>query len=204
MTAWLMGRRVLAVGAGPALDAVALTFESLGATVVRTRPLTGAQEIATSFADAEIALGGAVDVLLHAGWALPETAPETLTLADWRDSFSADIDGRFLHAAEFARRAMASEVRGAILFLMPARDASAGRSLAATADGALDNLVKSLAVEWGRDGLRINAIASRTVERFLDAPANEQASLGALAAYLVSDYAAYVTGTVAGIDETAH
>ena len=62
--------------------------------------------------------------------------------------------------------------------------------------------MKTLAVEWARDGIRVNAIASRACEPGgLGDPA-VRVSLGHLAAYLASDYAAYVSGMVMGIDET--
>ena len=60
----------------------------------------------------------------------------------------------------------------------------------AAAAGALGNLTKTLGVEWARDGIRVNSILTR----------DAGSTLGNLAAYLVSDYAAYVTGAVMGID----
>lgn len=45
-------------------------------------------------------------------------------------------------------------------------------------------------VEWARDGIRVNSVLTRDTGD----------TLGNLAAYLVSDYAAYVTGAVIGID----
>ena len=65
----------------------------------------------------------------------------------------------------------------------------------------VENLVKSLAVEWARDGIRINAIASRACEVPPESDPELTQSLGNLAAYLLSDYAAYVSGTVMGVDE---
>ena len=59
----------------------------------------------------------------------------------------------------------------------------------AAAAGALGNLTKTLGVEWARDGIRVNAIQT----------GEDGETLGNLAAYLVSDYAAYVTGAVMGI-----
>lgn len=195
--AWLAGRRVLMVGAGPAAEAVAEALGAAGAAVrVARADLVDLTAIAALF-DA-----GEVDLLVHAGTPLPATAPEAIGLETWRETFSTDVDGRFLFAAEFARRIIAAPGRhGAILFLMPAFRTAPGRAAASTAHGALDNLVKTLAVEWGRDGIRVNAIASRTVEDFVSAPEAARAALGNLSAWLLSDYSAYITGTVVGIDE---
>jgi NAD(P)-dependent dehydrogenase (short-subunit alcohol dehydrogenase family) len=161
--------------------------------------------IAQDFDAAEAALGGGIDLLLHGGssfapaYADAPAHAEATGLAAWRASVSADIDRRFLQSAEFARRCIAGRRYGSILFLLPALTPAAGCFGQATVYGAIENLVKSLAVEWARDGIRINAIASRACE---PSPDSELAqSLGNLAAYLLSDYAAYVSGTVMGVDE---
>jgi NAD(P)-dependent dehydrogenase (short-subunit alcohol dehydrogenase family) len=197
MMPWLAGRRALVVGEGAAADAVANAITVAGGTVRRApAAMVDAATIEEQFDQGE------VDLLVHAGTTLPADAPESVTLDVWRETFSADIDGRFLFAAAFARRIIgAADRHGAILFLMPGFRAEPGRGLAGTAHGALDNLVKSLAVEWARDGIRVNAIASQAVSDFGGASTDKQASLANLAAWLLSDYAAYMTGTVAGIDE---
>src|SRR3546814_4101 len=76
---------------------------------------------------------------------------------------------------------------GAILFV-GAPEQALGADHAAAA-GALGNLTKTLGVEWARDGIRVNAVLTRSAGD----------TLGHLAAYLVGDYAAYVTGAVMGI-----
>lgn len=201
---WLAGRKVLVAGTGAAGDAIANGFERLGAIVVRERKaLADAAEIAASFASAESALGGPVDILVHSGSVIADAEPVAMTIEEWRSGFSADIDGRFLHAAEFARRTNDAKGRGSILLLLPSDRLAAGRSAKASAHGALDNLVKSLAVEWSRDAIRTNAIASIAVEDFAAQPAEVQTSLVNLAAYIASDYGAYITGMVMGVDELA-
>jgi len=194
---WLAGRRALVVGTGAAVDAVVGALAAAGAAVRRAdAAVVEAPEIAALF-DA-----GEADLLVHAGTELATEAAESVGLDRWRETFSADLDGRFLFAAEFARRIIAGEGRhGSVLFLMPGFRPGTGNGMTATAHGALDNLVKSLAVEWGRDGIRVNAVASRTVADYAGASAAERESLGNLSAWLLSDYAAYMTGTVAGIDE---
>lgn len=199
---WLAGRRGIVAGAGEAADVVADALEAAGAAIERLpAPSTDAPEIAQAFEAVAAKLGGAVDLLVHAGVAMPAVPAEAIDLDAWRASLSADIDGRFLFAAEFTRRLLVAETGGTILYLMPSPDAGAGRSASATADGALANLVKSLAVEWGRDGIRINAIRSRACEPGGLADAAVKDSLGHLAAYLSSGYGAYITGCLMGVDE---
>ncbi len=82
-------------------------------------------------------------------------------------------------------------------------------------------MVRSLAAEWGKHGIRLNAIApgsfptpgasSRLHPKELDGGGDprqkiplgrfgEHAELANLAAYLLSDYASYITGTCVTID----
>jgi NAD(P)-dependent dehydrogenase (short-subunit alcohol dehydrogenase family) len=199
---WLVGRRAIVAGAGDAADTVTSALAEAGAAIERlAAPSTDAPEIAQAFESIAAKLGGPIDLLVHAGVAMPAVSAEAIDLDAWRASLSADIDGRFLFAAEFTRRLLVAEAGGSILYLMPSPDAGVGRSASATADGALANLVKSLAVEWGRDGIRINAIRSRACEPGGLADVAVKDSLGYLAAYLSSGYSAYVTGCLMGVDE---
>lgn len=198
----LAGRHAMVAGTGAAVDSVAKALAALGARVTHIRnPSADAAAIAAAFVEADARQGRPVDLLVHAGAPLGNEAAETVSVEGWRHGFSADIDGRFLHAAEFARRRIAAHERGAILFLMPSPRICSGRAAQLSAHGALDNLVKSLAVEWGRDGIRTNAIASAVVDDFAAASSAAQASLGNLAGYILSDQGAYITGMVMGIDE---
>lgn len=110
-----------------------------------------------------------------------------LTHAEWRASLDAGLDRRFLGAQRFAERCRARGQGGAVLFV-GAPEQALGADQAAAA-GALGNLTKTLGVEWARDGIRVNSILTHETGE----------TLGNLAAYLVSDYAAYVTGAVMGV-----
>ena len=97
------------------------------------------------------------------------------------------LDRCFLGASEFADQCRTSGRGGAILFVGSPEQALGADQAAAA--GALGNLTKTLGVEWARDGIRVNSILTQ----------QDSETLGNLAAYLVSDYAAYVTGAVMGI-----
>ena len=127
------------------------------------------------------------DVLVHVAPPPPVRAVHELTHADWRTTLDAGLDQRFLLAQQFAARRRAAGRGGAVLFV-GAPEQALGSDHAAAA-GALGNLTKTLGVEWARDGIRVNAV--------LTGEGGE--TLGNLAAYLVSDYAAYVTGAVMGV-----
>lgn len=130
---------------------------------------------------------GGADALIHIAAAPLRRLLHEVSHAEWRETLDAGLDQRFLVARAFAAERREAGKGGAVLFV-GAPEQALGSDQAAAA-GALGNLTKTLGVEWARDGIRVNAI--QTLER--------GATLGNLAAYLVSDYAAYVTGAVLGV-----
>lgn len=131
---------------------------------------------------------GACDVLVHVP-PVPAVLPAHEIAADqWRATLDAGLDQRFHAARAFARACMDRGSGGAVVFV-GAPEQALGSDHAAAA-GALGNLTKTLGVEWARDGVRVNTVLTHCRE----------VTLGNLVAYLASDYAAYVTGAVMGID----
>ncbi|NBU84565.1 MAG: SDR family oxidoreductase, partial [Sphingomonadaceae bacterium] len=132
---------------------------------------------------------GEADIFVHIAPATSHVPAHEQSHEDWRRTLDAGLDQRFLQASEFAKQCQARGQGGAILFV-GAPEQSAGVDQAAAA-GGLGNLTKTLGVEWARDGIRVNSILTH----------RNDDTVGNLAAYLVSDYAAYVTGAVMGVDE---
>lgn len=132
--------------------------------------------------------GDACDIWVHIAPPTMTKPAHELSHDEWRASLAAGLDRRFLGAKAFADACRARGKGGAVLFV-GAPEQALGADQAAAA-GALGNLTKTLGVEWARDGIRVNSILTRDAGH----------TLGNLAAYLVSDYAAYVTGAVMGID----
>ena len=114
----------------------------------------------------------------------------------WRTEMNARLDSRFFYSSAFARKLIAEGRYGAILFLDEPDNAES--VLQAAASGAMNNLSKTLAVEWARVGIRMNQIVSKTVS---GGTPEELASLAAMATYLCSDFAAYVTGACVGVND---
>lgn len=130
---------------------------------------------------------GDYDIWIHVAQ-LPKIKPaHELTHIEWRESLDSGLDARFFGAKNFADQCRARGQGGAILYV-GAPEQALGADHAAAA-GGLGNLTKTLGVEWARDGIRVNSILTHQTGE----------SLGNLAAYLVSDYAAYVTGAVMGV-----
>jgi NAD(P)-dependent dehydrogenase (short-subunit alcohol dehydrogenase family) len=190
---WLTGRAALVAGEGEAGDIVAAALLAAGASVARCDPAGDHDTAAASLA----ATGLPVSILVHAGQSPSSVPAHEISPTSWRDALALELDSRFFLAAALARQCIAQKSPASILFL--ASPEQAGGAAQAAAGGALQNLVKTLAVEWARDGIRVNAIVSRHVPH----PQGEaqRNSLGALAAYLSSDYAAYITGALMGLDE---
>lgn len=130
---------------------------------------------------------GPSDLLVHVA-SPPDCRPaQAIAHADWRRMLDDGLDQRFFAARAFAAERRAAGRGGAVLFV-GSPEQSAGAAQAAAA-GALANLTKTLGVEWARDGIRVNTVLA----------AHDSPTLGTLAAYLLSDYAAYVTGMVTGV-----
>ncbi|ALH80339.1 SDR family oxidoreductase [Sphingopyxis macrogoltabida] len=138
-------------------------------------------------AGATLVADGDCDIWIHIAPPTATKAAHDLSHAEWRASLDAGLDRRFLGAKDFAAACRVRGEGGAVLFV-GAPEQALGADQAAAA-GALGNLTKTLGVEWARDGIRVNSILTRE-----DGP-----TLGNLVTYLVSDYAAYVTGAVMGI-----
>ncbi len=109
---------------------------------------------------------GRLDVLMaNAGIAGPTAAVEDIALTDWRHCVAVNLDGAFL-AAKFAAKLMKKQGDGVITFT----SSTAGqwgyphRSPYAAAKWAVIGLMKTLAMELGGDGIRVNAICPGSVE----------------------------------------
>lgn len=157
----------------------------------KTVQLAGAHpaiEAALNAAGATLLPVWGTDIYIHIASAPEHVPAHEQSHKAWRQALDAGLDQRFLQANEFAKHCRDRGHGGAVLFVGTPEQA-AGVDQAAAA-GAIGNLTKTLGVEWARDGIRVNSILTHRSDE----------TVGNLAAYLVSDYAAYVTGAVMGVD----
>jgi NAD(P)-dependent dehydrogenase (short-subunit alcohol dehydrogenase family) len=138
-----------------------------------------------------------------------------MDLAAWQKTVDVNIRGYFWCAIEAARR-MARQGKGAIVNIasVNAFRPMDGQACYSMTKAAIVNMTQGLAKEWGRLGIRVNALAPGIVEtRFaaaihqddrLRSTVERQVPLGRIAqpeemagavVYLVSDAASYTTGS---------
>lgn len=177
------------------------------------------QQIASAFDTLESTLGPITILINNAGGNFPVPA-ERLSDRGWRSIVQIVLDGTFFCSRELARRRIADGRGGAIVNISAtyAQNGGPGTAHSAAAKAGVNNLTQSLAVEWARDGIRVNGIAPG-VNLHEDLPAvmtatqaphpgntiplgrtGELREIGWAATYLCSPFAAFISGHTLVID----
>ncbi len=177
--------------------------------------------IVEAFDAVEDALGP-VGVLVNNAAANFPVAAEDLSPNGWRAVTDIVLDGTFLCSQELHRRCASRGAPGVILNILATQAFTGGPGMAhaAAAKAAVGNLTKSLAVEWGPSGIRVNALApglfpheemredlkALRTDPSVDArrqPAyrtGRRHEIGWAATYLCSPFAAFITGHTLVVD----
>ncbi|WP_300013204.1 SDR family NAD(P)-dependent oxidoreductase [Pseudonocardia sp.] len=181
------------------------------------------EDSVAAMADAARGLGPVHTVVANAGIAGPTAPLHEITLADWRDCLATDLDGVFLTFRAFVP-ALVAAGEGSLVAIssMTGKRPLHGRTPYAAAKMGVIGLVRTLAVELGPHGIRVNAVCPGAVAgpRIDDVVARQAAARGisaaealaaftgasplgrlveagevaAACAYLASDVAASITG----------
>lgn len=167
-----------------------------------------------------VELAGPIDILVNNAGVADTKASLELTEADWRRVLDTNLDGAWRVAQAVAKSMVAARRPGSIVniaSILGLRQAT--RLLAyAAAKAALIQVTKTLALEWARHGIRVNAIApgyvltemnrawfegdsgqamvKRVPQRRIGSPGDLDGALLLLA----SDAGAYMTGSVVVVD----
>ncbi|MFO1350513.1 MAG: SDR family oxidoreductase [Gammaproteobacteria bacterium] len=134
-------------------------------------------QVAALFEDVKSELGG-LDVLVNnAGIAGPTAKVEDIAIADWDKTLAVNINGMF-YCAKYATPLLKAAGDGAIINLssVAGRLGFALRSPYSASKWAVVGFTKSLAIELGPDGIRVNAIlpgvvAGERINRVISAKA---------------------------------
>jgi len=238
----LQGRHALVTGGGTGLGkAFALQLAAAGADVSlagrRTAPLEETAALiregggsahcisldvsdAVSVAAAFAALHAPVDILINNAGFAADTMLLDLEEDDWDRVFDANLKGSWLVARAAARMMIAAGIRGSVINIASVLGSAVQKGTApyAAAKAGLIHLTRAMALEWARNGIRVNAIApgyyytdmaaeyldsdsgramvKRILQRRLGAPEE----LGGAILLLASDASAYMTGSVVTVD----
>ncbi len=162
---------------------------------------------------------GRVDVLVNnAGGQFPSPA-EVMSPKGWEAVIRNNLNGTFFMTREVATRAMIPKKRGRIVMVtaMVARGFP-GMAHTGAARAVVENLTRTLAVEWAAHGIKVNAVApgnnirsSGTAQYGDDmlelarkaTPAKRLGTpeeVARVIVFLASDQNDYVTGSIYGID----
>jgi NAD(P)-dependent dehydrogenase (short-subunit alcohol dehydrogenase family) len=116
------------------------------------------QDVAAMFALVDHKLGG-LDVLVNnAGIAGPTGGVETLSLADWERTLAVNLTGQFLCVRQAVPRLRKGNSPSIINLASAAGHLGMpGRTPYSASKWGVVGLTKSLAIELGRDGIRVNA-----------------------------------------------
>lgn len=198
-----------------------------GRAMYATCDIRQPEQIAAAFDRIEAGLGPVTVLINNAAGNFPVPA-EKMSPNAWRAVTDIVLDGTFFCCTEFARRRLAAGGGGAILNIGAtyAWTGGPGTAHSAAAKAAVDNLTKSLAVEWAPDDIRVNCLApglfvhedhhkglthglrggtGRNAESPPDQTipgqrTGELHELGYAAVYMCSPYAAYLTGHTLVLD----
>ena len=174
-----------------------------------------ADSVAEGFAKVESSLGP-IDALINTVGTHIEQPAEEVTLEAWDTVLDVNLRGAFVLSQAAARSMIAHKKGGSIMHITSVRSGLGirrGYAAYCASKGGLAILIKQLATEWAKYGIRVNGIAptfTRTplVDKYLQDPefysalvaripmgrVCETIDLAGIAIFLASDASVFITG----------
>lgn len=180
-------------------------------------------EALVELVDRALAVAGRLDVVVNNAGVGATVAAEDETLEGWRHVMSVNLDATF-RLSQLAARPMLEAGRGSIVNIASVLGLVASAPIKqasyCASKGAVVNLTRELGAQWGRRGVRVNAIApgwflsEMTAEDMFDDEASmafirrnapmgrpgESHELDGALLFLASDASTYVTGQTLAVD----
>jgi NAD(P)-dependent dehydrogenase (short-subunit alcohol dehydrogenase family) len=216
------GANVVAVDiVGPALDPIVTELRAEGYAITPLVADARTDDGVASIVRAAVDTYGSVDGLINIiGVAAPHTwcKAEDVTRELWHEVMEVNLDYAMFLSIAVAKQMIAQGTGGSIVALSSTSGigASPFHSVYGIAKGGIVALVRTLAVEWGVHGIRVNAIAPGTIATPRsgsddgDAARDRRgvplgrrgtpADIASAALFLVSDLASYVSGQCLPVD----
>jgi NAD(P)-dependent dehydrogenase (short-subunit alcohol dehydrogenase family) len=202
------------------VDSVASEIESLGRKSLRVPSDVGDRASLEQLLKETVAVFKKVDVLINCAGITKRMPSLDIKESDWNVILDTNLTGT-LRACQVFGRAMLERGSGSIINIASLTSFVALYEVApyAASKAAVVSLTKSLAIEWGKKGVRVNAIApgvfrtdlnqalldgtERGKELLMRTPMNrfgKVEELAGAAVFLASDAASFVNGEVIVVD----
>jgi len=161
-------------------DDVAAEIEALGRRALRLpMDVTDLAQVASAV-DEAVARFGRIDLLVNNAGVGPENRAEDVSEQDFDLTCAVNLKGTFF-VSQAVGRVMIRQGRGRIVNLSSQAGfvALPGESIYCMTKAAIAHLTKCLAVEWGKHGITVNAVAPTFIVTPGTAPALENADFKA-------------------------
>lgn len=174
----------------------------------------------TALFDQVIAQHGQIHGLVNNAGGQFASPAEFISLKGWTAVLETNLTGTFLMCREAYNRSMNVHGGAIVNMLMENTRGFPGMAHSAAARAGIENLTKTLAVEWARSGVRVNAVAPGLInssglknypeamrpiieQTIQDTPAKRmgtESEVAAVITFLLSPAAAYISGESIKID----